>query len=189
MDLSSCFYHSQSTGSKYADCILFPFLFSLICFGLVRVCLFGPNTIAEPCDKEKRRVGQNGGRTVGCPWLHGPTPAPCREKVPRLSMVNTPGYVWWSPYTRPMADDHQIRDLTRAPLGGGQILPPSRILAITQELRKISPPNFQYLIGHQFDTLSKNFVKFGQKIFEKMTFQWRHVMRFWAKNGRQLYRS
>ena len=22
-----------------------------------------------------------------------------------------------------------------------------------------------------------------------MTFQWRHVMRFWAKNGRQLYRS
>ena len=58
--------------------------------------------------------------------------------------------------------------IARAPLGGGggaHILPPSRIFAIFGELRKISPPNFQYLIGHQFDTLSENFVKFGWIFF------------------------
>ena len=53
---------------------------------------------------------------------------------------------------------------------GGHILPPSRIFAITWELCKISPPNFQYLIGHQFDTLSENVVKFGWKILRKWRF-------------------
>ena len=75
-----------------------------------------------------------------------------------------------------------------APRWEGGIFCPSQIFAITWKLRKISPPNFQYLIGHQFDTLSENFVKFGLKRFHTMTFQWRHDMRFWAKNGRQLYR-
>ena len=72
---------------------------------------------------------------------------------------------------------------------GGHILPPSRIFAITLKLRKISPTNFQYLIEYQFDTLSEPFVKFGWEMFKKMTFQWRHVIRFWAKNDRQLHRS
>ena len=36
----------------------------------------------------------------------------------------------------------------------GDILPLSRIFAITWQIRKISPLNFQYLIGHQFDTMS-----------------------------------
>ena len=40
---------------------------------------------------------------------------------------------------------------------GGHILTPSRIFAITSELRKILPQNFQYLIGHQLDTLSEQF--------------------------------
>ena len=43
--------------------------------------------------------------------------------------------------------------LTRAPLGAYPA--PSRIFAITWKPRKKSTRNFQYLIGHQFDTLSK----------------------------------
>ena len=74
------------------------------------------------------------------------------------------------------------KPLNPRPAGGAYSAPPpSRIFAITWELRTISPPNFQYLMGHQFDTLSENFVKFGWQFFEKMTFQWRHAMRFWAK--------
>ena len=59
-----------------------------------------------------------------------------------------------------------------APRWGGAYSapPPSRIFAITWELRKISPPNFQYLIGHQFDTLSENVVKFGWKFLRKWRF-------------------
>ena len=56
---------------------------------------------------------------------------------------------------------------------GGIFCPPpptSRIFAITWEIRKISPPNFQYLIGHQFDTLSENFVKFGWNFLRKWRF-------------------
>ena len=49
--------------------------------------------------------------------------------------------------------------------GADSAPPPSRIFALTWELRKISPPNFQYLMGHQFDTLSENFVKFGLENF------------------------
>ena len=63
------------------------------------------------------------------------------------------------------------RGLINPRSAGGAYSAPSRIFAITSELRKIFPRNFQYLIGHQFDTLSENFVKFGWKIFEKMTFQ------------------
>ena len=46
------------------------------------------------------------------------------------------------------------RRLTRASLGKA-LSAPSRIFAITWKRRKASTPNFQYLIGHQFDTLSK----------------------------------
>ena len=51
------------------------------------------------------------------------------------------------------------------PAGGGHILPLSRIFAIIWKLRNISPPNFQYLIGHHFYTLPENFVKFGWFFF------------------------
>ena len=79
--------------------------------------------------------------------------------------------------------------LTRAPLRG--IFCPSPLsnirynLTNTQDIAtKLSVP-YRTSIWH----LVWNFVKFDRKNFEKMTFQWRHVMRFWAKSGRQLYRS
>ena len=43
-------------------------------------------------------------------------------------------------------------DLTRAPLGGGFLGPPSRFFAITREIIDASSPNFVYLLPHQFDT-------------------------------------
>ena len=52
-----------------------------------------------------------------------------------------------------------VSTLTRASLGAWSA--PSRIFAISWKLGKISTLNFRHLIGHQFDTWSENFVKFG----------------------------
>ena len=71
-----------------------------------------------------------------------------------------------TPPSRRWKIQRPIRALVNPRPAGGHILPPSRIFAITWKLRKISPPSFQYLIGHEFDTLSeKKIVKLGWIFF------------------------
>ena len=64
---------------------------------------------------------------------------------------------------------------------GGSKYYPSRIFAITHELRKLSTQNFQYLLLHQLDRGCAYFGEIRRNILEKMAALSHHRARFLGK--------
>ena len=101
-------------------------------------------------------------------WIAMANLAALRAAVFSLSAKNLRG----GRITAPPA----VRELTRAPLGGGAISsPPSRFLVISSKPMQVSPRNLQYPLSQYFYTLWYNFKVQGIIVRPQMTSEWRHV--------------